>query len=138
VPEEGIIVEGMEVIPPPLEERKVAEILELDEDAVHSCAVEPFRTEISGLVSTTARIALRKDGIALEEVGVGYLPQGIDVVFMKSGAYLYRPGTDETSLELEIRSRENSQKGDFNIPIIYTRKGIRDSSVVCQLNIVNR
>lgn len=143
VPEAELLAEDLQILPetplpPPLQERKVVEILEVDENAKHSCAAEPFRTDVSGASSTAANIALKKGGSGLEEVGIGYLPQGIDIVFEKSGAYVYHPGSDETSIGLEIKSGSESQKGDFNIPIIYSYKGIKDSSVVCQLNIVNR
>lgn len=143
VPEDELMIENAEIVtemplPPPLPERKVTEILEIDENAKHGCAAEPFRIDISSLVATTANIVLRKNGAGLEEVGIGYLPQGIDVVFAGSGGYIYRPKTNEASLGLEIKNKEGSQKGDFNIPIIYTHKGSKDSSVVCQLNIVNR
>jgi hypothetical protein len=141
--EDQLMIENPEILaemplPPPLEERQVAEILKIDENAKHSCAAEPFRIDISGLASTTANIVLRKDGAGLEEVGIGYLPQGIDVVFAGSGGYIYHPKTDETSLGLEIKNGAGSQKGDFNIPIIYTHKGVKNSSVICQINMINR
>jgi hypothetical protein len=130
------ILEGP--IAPPLEERKLPEMIKIDENAKHSCAAEPFRVDISTLASTTANIVLQKDGAGLEEVGIGYLPEGIDVIFSKSGYYIYRPGKADATLSLEIIKTTTSQRGDFNIPIIYTKKGSKDSSVVCQLNIVNR
>jgi cytoskeletal protein RodZ len=103
----------------------------------HRCEAETFRIDVTGKASATARVLLERDADTPYEVEIGSLPQGIDVVFAKNGAYQYMQGANDRSLELVITNQPGSQKGNFSIPIIYTKKDTKDSSVICQINIVN-
>jgi|SRR3989344_910600 len=108
-----------------------------DGHAFHSCEAEVFRIDISGKARAMAGIRLQRDSDASYEIEIGGLPQGIDVTFSKNGLYQYVQGANDRSLELAIINQPGSQKGNFGVPIIYTRKGVKDSSVICQINIIN-
>ena len=109
-----------------------------DGRAFHSCEAEVFRLDISGKASVKAGIRLQRDSDAPYEIEVGGLPQGVDITFSKNGSYRYVQGADDRFLELSITNQQGSQKGNFGVPIIYTQKGAKDSSVICQINIVNQ
>ena len=122
---------------PPLSVREFKKRVVPNSRAFHSCEAETFRIDLTGKPSAKARIALQRDSDAPYEIEIGGLPQGIDVTFSKNSAYRYTQGANDRLLELAIENQSGSQKGDFTVPIIYTQKGTKDSSVICQINIVN-
>jgi len=132
------VIEAYTPPTPPLSKREFKKRIVPDSRAFHSCEAEVFRIDISGKVSAKARIALQRDSDAPYEIEIGGLPDGVDVVFSRNSAYWYAQGANDRSLELAITNQLGSQKGDFSIPIIYTQKGTKDSSVICQINIVNQ
>jgi len=109
-----------------------------DSRAFHSCEAEVFRIDISGKASAKAGIMLQRDSDAPYEVEIGGLPHGVDITFSKNSGYRYTQGAGDRSLELTIINQPGSQKGNFGVPIIYTQKGAKDSSVICQINIINQ
>jgi len=123
--------------PPRLLVREFKRRVTPDSRAFHSCEAEVFRIDVSGKVSAKARIALQRDSDAPYEIEIGGLPHGINITFSKNSGYRYTQGAGDRSLELAIINQPGSQKGNFGVPIIYTQKGIKDSLVICQINIVN-
>ena len=109
-----------------------------DSRAFHSCEAEIFRIDISGKSSAKARIMLERDSDAPYKVEIGGVPHGINITFSKNSGYRYTQGAGDRSLELAIINQPGSQKGNFSVPIIYTQKGVKDSPVICQINIVNQ
>ena len=141
VSEEQIIATPMDVpVPPPpqLSIREFKKRVVIDKHAFHSCEAEVFRVDVSGKASARARIVLQRDTDASYEVEIGGLPQGIDMRFSKNNGYQYAQGANEKYIDLEINNQTGSQEGDFTVPIMYTQKGDTDSSVICQINIVNQ
>ena len=122
---------------PPLSRRILERRVIVDKKATHSCEVETFRVDISGRDTVTVRVILMRDSSAPHEVEIGSLPDGVDITIAKNGAYRYAQGAEDRYLRLTIRNQEGSQKGNFTIPIIYTKKDGADSSTVCQMNIIN-
>lgn len=108
-----------------------------DARAFHFCEAETFNIDVTGKSSAKARIALHRDRDAPYEIEIGGLPQGIDITFAKNGAYRHAQRADDRTLDLAVTNQSGSQKGNFSVPIIYTQKGSKDSSVVCQINIIN-
>jgi hypothetical protein len=137
---EAIVLEDLTIKPiknyKPLN-RKLTKNITIDPQATHSCQIKPFQADISGKSFFVGRVILQKTGNEIEELEIGSLPNGIDVVFSKNNDYVYSPATEETEIDLKINNKSNSQKGSFNIPIIYTKKGTLDSSIMCQINIIN-
>lgn len=123
---------------PPLSVRKFEKRITVDKKAAHTCEAETFRIDISDRASAEARVMFLRDTDAPYEMEVGGLPDGINITFSKNSAYRYAQGAGDRYLTLEIRNQVGSQKGDFSIPIVYTQKGFKDSSVVCQINLVNQ
>lgn len=140
VEEEPAVVELPELPAPqlpPLATREFKKRVKIDTHAFHSCEAETFRIDVTGKSGATARIMLQRDSDAPYEIEIGGLPQGIDITFAQGGGYQHTQSANERILTLTIRNEANSQKGDFSVPIFYTKKDLQDSSVVCQLNIVN-
>lgn len=141
ISEESSTQESFEQInnqPPPvsLKERKLQKHIEVDPKATHSCRVEPFAIDISNNPSALVKITLartRGEGQP-EEIEIGSLPLGIDMVFANNKDYIYQPQAYETTLDLEITNQPGSQKGNFNIAIIYTSG---NSTTMCQINVIN-
>jgi hypothetical protein len=124
--------------PPPvsLKERKLQKHIEVDPKATHSCRVAPFAIDISNNPSALVKITLariRGEGQP-EEIEIGSLPLGIEMVFANNKDYIYQPQANETTLDLEIKNQPGSQKGNFNIAIIYTSG---NSTTMCQINVIN-
>ncbi len=118
--------------------RRMAEEVWIDVNAKHSCKVDVFHTDVSE--QPTWLLSVRFYGTSLltaYEAEIGSLPNGIDVRFEKNNDYIYDFRGKETVLELVVIKQDNSLSGDFTIPIIYTQKGKKESSVICQLNIIN-
>lgn len=134
-PEEYIEAINMPV--QPLKVRNFTKTIQVDEDASHECDAVPFSIDISGKQRASGKITLEKSADTSYEIEIGSLPNGIDMTFLNNNSYLYIPSSGEASLDIEIVSEAGSQKGDFTVPIIYTQKGVKDSSIVCQINIVN-
>lgn len=148
VVEEEVLVE--EIIEEPLKEeppredtiptltvRRFEKPIFFDKEALHSCEAGQFRIDVSGDRSTRGEIFLNKNLDIGYEVEVGSLPDGIDLRFSDNNKYAYQPGSSEDALEFDIFVQDGAQKGNFTVPFIYTQKGLGDSSVVCQLNIIN-
>ena len=123
--------------PPRLSVREFKKRIVQDSRAFHSCEAEVFRIDVSGKARAMASIRLERDSDAPYEIEIGGLPHGIDITFLKNNAYRYVQGAGDRSLELTITNQSGSQKGNFGVPIIYTQKGVKDSLVICQINIIN-
>lgn len=110
----------------------------VDISAKHRCKVDVFRTDISEVETSTLSVKFYGTSLlATYEAEIGSLPNGIDVKFAKNNEYLYDFRGKETTLELVVNNQDDSLVGDFTIPIIYTATGKKESSVICQLNILN-
>jgi hypothetical protein len=122
---------------PPLSHRELQRDVIVDATAAHRCEAEQFRIDVSGKSVEHANILLHPSADAPHDVEIGGLPEGIDIRFAGDDGYLYHADTNDASLPLDIRNQDGSQKGDFTVSVIYTQKGAEDSSVVCQINVVN-
>lgn len=129
------------VPPQNLPEVSVAESsddITLDAQASHWCAVNPFTVAVSGVSEADTQITLHRDSSALYTLELFEKGTGITVVFAKNNSTIIHPGINEEVLGVHITTTTDSQKGSFNIPVVYTQKGYKDVSVVCQLNIINQ
>lgn len=134
VPEETISLPPL----PQLSVRNYKKEITIDTEATHHCTADVFRIDISGKDSVDGNIVLEHTTDAAYEIEIGSLPEGIDITFATNGAYTYRPSANDTSLGMHIVNESGSQKGDFTIPLIYTKKGTQDSSSICQINVINQ
>jgi hypothetical protein len=123
---------------PPLLIRNFFKDIVIDQSAMHRCEADPFRIDVSGRNIFHTDIAVENAFEGEYEMEIGGLPKGIDVTFSKNDDYQYIQSADESSLPLTITNQLGSQKGNFGIPLIYTKKGVKDSSVICQINIINQ
>jgi hypothetical protein len=137
--EEEIPQEYVEPVPPslPLSARSFSKEIVLDPRATHRCVASPFNIDISGRSPFSTDISLKKTPEEEYEIEIGGLPSGIDVTFSKNDDYLYQPGSNEDTVSLSIENEKGSRTGNFTIPIVFTEKEKKDSSVICQINIIN-
>lgn len=129
-------VEQAQEVPPPL--RIFTKKIFVNKDAVHTCTAEVFTVDMSKQSSAQNTLNLTKEADIAYEVEVGSLPTGIDVRFTDTNDYSKQIGLEDTAVDFTITKKANAATGSFTIPIIYTQKGVFDSSVICQVNVVNR
>ena len=125
------------ISPKQLKIRKLEKEIKTDKQASNRCYVKPFVTNLSGVASAQAEIIFEIAGGMSAEIEVGSLPIDIDLVFSQNNDYFITPQSGVNRLGLTINKGEQSQKGSFSIPIIFTKKGVVDSATICQINIIN-
>lgn len=136
---EIIIQPIIEPVPPPpiLSKRKLNREITVDSEAHHSCMAEKFNLDITRSDMSSVDVLLTTSNNDNYELEIGSLPDGIKIIFEKNNDYVYEPIPDEKKVSLIIKNEYGSNNGNFNIPIIFTKKGNRDSSTICQINILN-
>jgi hypothetical protein len=122
---------------PITKERKLNKEIKIKKDAQYFCKTKSFYIDISNI--NNERIfeiefegKKPKNGV----LEIGSLPLGIDITFLNKADYEWNVSQNENIAVLQIIKQVFSQKGNFNIPIIYTDKDSRES-VICQINIIN-
>ena len=116
-----------------LKERKFSKTIILDKNARHSCLAKTFTLNVSHIKQTTAFILFTGMRSSDENIEIGSLPFGIDITFSNNN-YFYNPSKNDEGIMLDIVNYDNSQKGNFSIPIIYMSG---NSTTICQINIIN-
>lgn len=117
--------------------RKFDKEINFNPSAEHKCFSEVFNIDMSNKDNMTVAMSFEKDKVSTYDIEVGSLPGGIDVKF-SNDSYIKTLGKDETSTLFKIKNSSNSNKGNYNISFIFTKKGAVESSSVCQINIVNK
>ncbi|MEY2640995.1 MAG: hypothetical protein RL150_388 [Candidatus Parcubacteria bacterium] len=130
------VAQPQEEVEPPM--RTFTKKIFVNKDAVHTCTAEVFSVDMSGRTTAQNTLQLTKEADIAYELEVGSLPTGIDVRFTDGNSYYKNIGLEDESADFTISLESNAAKGSFTIPIIYTQKGVFDSSVVCQVNVVNQ
>jgi len=134
VDEDIVISEPLNPQLPPIRERRFDKKVRIAKDARHSCAAKNFRIDISGQSQTIAEFTLDGDRSDIEAIKIGSLPLGIDITFLNNADHEYSPARKDDVFVLQIINQLGSQKGDFNIPILYTSG---NETMICQLNVIN-
>lgn len=123
--------ENSQILPSILENlktRKIQRILKIQNSDNISCLFNSFIVNLKEEKTELADLNLAPSSF-LKKLEIGSLPDGIDVVFENGN---YEILTKNSKLNLKIYRQRGSQKGNFNIPIIYSEN---NSTIVCQLNI---
>lgn len=110
----------------------------VNKDAVHTCTAEVFSVDMSGRSTAQNTLLLTKEADIAYELEVGSLPAGIDVRFTNNNSYYKNIGLEDDAVDFTISIKHDAATGSFTIPLIYTQKGVFDSSVVCQVNVVHQ
>lgn len=110
----------------------------VNKDAKHHCEAEFFSVDMSQKESTINTIFFTKESEIPYEIEIGSLPIGVDIRFSENNSYYKNLGSTEESIDISIIKDNNALKGNFTVPIIYTQKGLFDSAVICQINIINK
>jgi hypothetical protein len=134
---ETIIYSLVDHSPPGLSKHVYDKELVIDPKATHSCRASEFRVDISGMSTSSANIFFKEDEQAIYKAEIGSLPEGVKVTFARNGLYEDYPSQDDTSLSLQIVNEDGSTKGDFTVPIIFTKNLGHESTVLCQVNLIN-
>jgi hypothetical protein len=101
------------------------------------CRLEKFRTDVSDASTLKMRVKFQGGKSWSYRAEIWSLPTGIDVVFAANKLYTYDLKSGDVTLDLDVVNQVGSIDGDFTIPIIYTKIGEVESSVVCQMNLLN-
>lgn len=109
----------------------------INKDARHKCNVEFFKVDMSERNSALNTIIITREADISYEIEIGSLPIGIDIKFTENDSYYKNLGSTDESIDISIKKNSNAKNGSFSVPIIYTQKGVFDSSVICQLNVIN-
>ncbi len=133
--EEGLLVESIK--PEPLTVRKFTKDIVLDPKAIHTCRPEQFSFDLKNNREAELKLNLLKDDNYAYVLEVGGLPDGINVVFIENGDYVYQPLAGNDLVKLKLYRQVGAQKGNFTIPIVFTKKDVVDSSTICQFNVIN-
>src|SRR3989344_3950331 len=123
---------------PPLSVREYDKKIIIDPTALHNCEARPITIDISGVKIYIIPLFLETSAQGFYELEIGGLPDGVDVTFSKNDGYSYQVRAGETEVDLKIENETGSRKGNFSIIAIFTKKGATDSSVTCQINVVNK
>ena len=134
---ESIIYSLTDHSPPAPSKRVLDRKIIVDPAATHSCHAETFHLDISGISTSSAKIFFKEDEQASYTAEIGSLPDGINIMFEANNAYEYYPTQDDTSLVLKILNDDRANKGNFTVPIIFTKNLGHESTIMCQINIVN-
>jgi len=110
--------------------------VEISKASPHRCEADNFTINISNKTSASLKILLKGKKVQRGELEIGNLPYGIDITFTQNQNYLQQISQNDNVLDLKIINQEGSQKGSFNIPILYTDKE-NNQTTVCQINIIN-
>ncbi len=124
-------------LPPRLSVRNFTKEIIIDPNAVHRCEASPFSIDVFGRRSFSTKVMLQKSLDENYQLEIGSLPDGVNMVFSANDDYVYEPDFDDDIVSLRIRNEEGALTGNFTVPIVFTQKGKEDSSVICQINIVN-
>lgn len=113
----------------------------LDGAARHSCEAESFVVDVSYSNSVVAAIRINRGDTVVDgtySIEIGSLPGGIDISLMNSSDKYSLNSIVSERVSLSITKENISQKGSFNIPIIFSfESGGTKSTSVCQINIIN-
>ncbi len=116
--------------------RKFNKETNFNPNAEHKCFSEVFNIDMSNKDNMTVAMSFEKDIDSVYEIEVGSLPGGIDIKF-SNDSYIKTLSGNESSTLFKIKNSPNSNKGNYNISFIFTKKNEVQSSSVCQVNIVN-
>ena len=83
-------------------------------------------------------IFFTRSGDSIYKLEIGSLPAGVDIAFSKNNRYSYEPVPGETEIDLKIVNEDGSRKGNFSVTVYFTKIGATNSSITCQLNVVNK
>jgi hypothetical protein len=122
--------------PPPLKQRKIEKEVKIDFSAPYICKAKNFSIDISNKNQAIIEIELLGTKPQNSTLEIGNLPLGIDITFLNTANYTWNPLPNEITAVLQITNQPGSQKGNFNIVILYTDNSTQKSSI-CQVNIIN-
>lgn len=110
----------------------------IDPEATHFCKMPVGQINIVDKRLTLESIFLQGNPSLPFELEIIAVPPGIKVEFAKTKTALYSSSGQEEKVEIEIKNDKDSQVGSFSVPILYTQKSANNSTVICQLNILNK
>ena len=111
--------------------------IKVDPTAKHACNIDGFNTDMTSVTGIEKRILLSGSVSSPKDIEVVGLPQGFNIKFTKNNQTKVSVSS-ETSINIKIEKTLLAQRGSFNVSFIFTEKGAKNSSVICQMNLVNR
>lgn len=108
----------------------------LDPLATHACEVSGFSVTASLGTTTSASLLVSRSEAGSYEAEILGIPSGVWMTF-KNGKTVYRIPDDVAEIPVTIAISDGAQRGDFSVVFLVTKKGKKDSAVVCQMNLLN-
>ncbi len=112
----------------PLKVRKYEKEVKIKNTDNIFCSANPFVNNINEEETKIIDLNLSPSNIS-KKLEIGSLPSGIDITFENTA---YELNTNSDKVILKIYRQTGSQKGNFNISIIYNAQ---NSTILCQLNL---
>jgi len=129
-----------EIVPISIEpQNEVHEVINVDPNAVHSCAFGSFAVAISeGQSFEVAMYLAGGDSNKTSVLKIGELPLGIGAKFVSNSASILSGSLSDSEILLNVNADMGAQKGSFNFPVIFTQVDTTgfSSTNVCQLNLI--
>jgi hypothetical protein len=124
-----------DVLPEPHQYRKEVSV---DAAADHFCETSPSLLDLTRQESARFFVNLSHGtSTGHEYLDLGSMPYGIDMRFVNGNRYRFDRVEEQSEVEVSVSVLPGAQRGSLSIPIIYTKEREQDSSVICQINILN-
>nr|MBP9816452.1 hypothetical protein [Candidatus Paceibacterota bacterium] len=141
------------VVEEPITEEVVEETASTTEEEIASTTEETSVEEVASTTEEEERGIIEEivesgietlEQLARLRVGlleIGSLPVGIDIRFIGDTPYLvelFDDSPETFTLSANVFALEGAQEGSFSVPLVFTRTDGKESTVVCQINVLNR
>ncbi len=113
-------------------ERKI----QIDPSADHSCRMENFTANMTSQNSLEKKIILTGSASTAKDIEVLGVPSGFKIKFKKNNQTKTSISAEQTT-NILIEKMVTAQKGNFNVSFVFTEKGSKNSSIICQMNLIN-
>jgi hypothetical protein len=120
-----------------LQKSKLSHQLNIDKHPNFACAVQDFNVNLKEGETKAVKVTLYKKDLAEYLVSLGDMPSGVKAYFTENGDSVIRGQNLDNNLLLYLIANNKTQKGSFNIPIIFSKKiGNTYFDNICQFNLV--
>lgn len=121
---------------PKISVRPVERKIQIDPSADHSCRMENFTANMTSQNSLEKKIILTGSASTAKDIEVLGVPSGFKIKFKKNNQTKTSISAEQTT-NILIEKMVTAQKGNFNVSFVYTEKGSKNSSIICQMNLIN-
>ncbi len=139
VDESEIVISPIYIPPanlPKISVRPPERKIQIDPLADHSCKMENFTANMTNQNSLEKKIILTGSASTAKDIEVLGVPSGFKIKFKKNNQTKTSISSEQTT-NIFIEKMAMAQKGNFNVSFVFTEKGSKNSSIICQMNLIN-